>query len=71
LRDMLQGAMEAKEFAVYEPECWHYDYKNWKEYPILNIDFFRECRITNEIVALQTRLSHYKQGRAAARTRGS
>lgn len=39
LRDMLRVAMEAEGFAVYEPEWWHYDYKDWKEYPILNIPF--------------------------------
>jgi D-alanyl-D-alanine dipeptidase len=39
LRDLLRGAMEAEGFAVYEPEWWHYDYKDWKEYPILNIAF--------------------------------
>ncbi|HXI90681.1 MAG TPA: M15 family metallopeptidase [Blastocatellia bacterium] len=39
LRDMLRVAMEAEGFAVYEPEWWHYDYKDWKEYPILNISF--------------------------------
>lgn len=41
LRDMLRSAMEAEGFAVYEPEWWHYDYKDWKEYPILNIPFER------------------------------
>lgn len=39
LRDMLRAAMEAEGFAVYEPEWWHYDYKDWKEYPILNLSF--------------------------------
>ena len=39
LRDILRGAMEAEGFAVYEPEWWHYDYKDWKEYPILNVSF--------------------------------
>jgi D-alanyl-D-alanine dipeptidase len=39
LRDMLRRAMEAEGFAVFEPEWWHYDYKDWKEYPILNISF--------------------------------
>lgn len=39
LRDMLRAAMEAEGFAVYEPEWWHYDYKDWKEYPVLNIAF--------------------------------
>jgi zinc D-Ala-D-Ala dipeptidase len=41
LRDTLRAAMEAEGFAVYEPEWWHYDYKDWKEYPILNIEFAR------------------------------
>jgi len=31
--------MEAEGFNVYEPEWWHYDYKDWKEYPILNVGF--------------------------------
>ena len=39
LRDLLRSAMEAEGFAVYEPEWWHYDYKDWKEYPILNVSF--------------------------------
>jgi D-alanyl-D-alanine dipeptidase len=39
LRDLLRAAMESEGFAVYEPEWWHYDYKDWKEYPILNIEF--------------------------------
>jgi len=38
-REMLRAAMEAEGFAVYEPEWWHYDYKDWKEYPILDIKF--------------------------------
>lgn len=39
LRDLLRSAMEAEGFRVYEPEWWHYDYKDWREYPILNISF--------------------------------
>jgi D-alanyl-D-alanine dipeptidase len=39
LRNLLRAAMEAEGFAVYEPEWWHYDYKDWKQYPILNLDF--------------------------------
>jgi zinc D-Ala-D-Ala dipeptidase len=39
LRDLLRLEMESEGFAVYEPEWWHYDFKDWKEYPILNIDF--------------------------------
>ena len=39
LRDTLRAAMEAEGFAVYEPEWWHYDYKDWKLYPVLDISF--------------------------------
>ena len=39
LRELLRAAMTAEGFAVYEPEWWHYDYKAWKEYPIMNIKF--------------------------------
>jgi D-alanyl-D-alanine dipeptidase len=38
-RDLLRRAMEAEGFQVYEPEWWHFDYKDWKEYPILNLSF--------------------------------
>ena len=39
LREILRSAMVAEGFAVYEPEWWHYDYKDWKEYPIGNVKF--------------------------------
>ncbi|HEX8889060.1 MAG TPA: M15 family metallopeptidase [Pyrinomonadaceae bacterium] len=39
LRDLLRAAVEAEGFNVYEPEWWHYDYKDWREYPILNVSF--------------------------------
>jgi D-alanyl-D-alanine dipeptidase len=39
LRDTLRAAMEAEGFAVYEPEWWHYDYKDWRQYSILNLSF--------------------------------
>lgn len=39
LRELLRAAMATEGFAVYEPEWWHYDYKDWKEYPILNVKF--------------------------------
>ncbi|MDT7809318.1 MAG: zinc D-Ala-D-Ala dipeptidase [Acidobacteriota bacterium] len=39
LRDLLRAAMEAEGFAVYEPEWWHFDYKDWRQYPILNVSF--------------------------------
>jgi D-alanyl-D-alanine dipeptidase len=39
LRGILRAAMEAGGFAVYEPEWWHYDFKDWQEYPIMNVKF--------------------------------
>ena len=39
LRELLRQAMAGEGFAVYEPEWWHYDYKDWKEYPIMNLKF--------------------------------
>jgi len=38
-RGILRAAMEAAGFTVYEPEWWHFDYKDWREYPILNTGF--------------------------------
>lgn len=39
LRDTLRAALEAEGFTVYEPEWWHYDFKDWKRYTILNLSF--------------------------------
>jgi CubicO group peptidase (beta-lactamase class C family)/D-alanyl-D-alanine dipeptidase len=38
-RDLLRRAMEEEGFTVYEAEWWHFDYKDWKQYPILNLTF--------------------------------
>jgi CubicO group peptidase (beta-lactamase class C family)/D-alanyl-D-alanine dipeptidase len=38
-RAVLRNAMDAEGFAVYEYEWWHFDYKDWREYPILNLTF--------------------------------
>jgi D-alanyl-D-alanine dipeptidase len=38
-RDLLAAAMMAEGFFVYPQEWWHFDYKDWKEYPILNVPF--------------------------------
>ena len=38
-RDLLRRAMEAEGFSVYEFEWWHFDYKDWAAYPILNLTF--------------------------------
>lgn len=39
LRDLLRSAMESEGFKVLEAEWWHFDYKDWKLYPILNLSF--------------------------------
>lgn len=38
-RQILRTAMEKQGFAVYEFEWWHFDYKDWKQYRILNTPF--------------------------------
>jgi zinc D-Ala-D-Ala dipeptidase len=38
-RDLLRRAMESEGFTVYEDEWWHFDYKDWEQYPILNVPF--------------------------------
>lgn len=38
-RELLRQAMEKEGFAVYPQEWWHFDYKDWKSYPILNVRF--------------------------------
>jgi D-alanyl-D-alanine dipeptidase len=38
-RDLLRHAIESEGFSVDGDEWWHFDYKDWKHYPILNIPF--------------------------------
>jgi serine beta-lactamase-like protein LACTB len=38
-RDLLRRAMQEEGFTVYEAEWWHFDYKDWRKYPILNKTF--------------------------------
>jgi CubicO group peptidase (beta-lactamase class C family)/D-alanyl-D-alanine dipeptidase len=38
-RALLRHAMEDEGFTVYEDEWWHFDYKDWKKYPILNVPY--------------------------------
>jgi D-alanyl-D-alanine dipeptidase len=47
-RDLLRRAMESEGFTVYEAEWWHFDYKDWKEYPILNVPFEK---LSSDVVA--------------------
>ena len=36
---LLREAMESEGFTVYEAEWWHFDFKDWKHYPIGNTTF--------------------------------
>ncbi|HEX9189486.1 MAG TPA: M15 family metallopeptidase [Vicinamibacteria bacterium] len=38
-RDLLRAAMEKEGFAVFESEWWHFDHRDWRAYPILNLSF--------------------------------
>ncbi len=38
-REILREAMEKEGFTVYPQEWWHFDYKDWKEYPVMNVRF--------------------------------
>ena len=38
-RDLLRKAMESEGFTVDGNEWWHFDYRDWKQYPILNVPF--------------------------------
>jgi zinc D-Ala-D-Ala dipeptidase len=38
-RDLLRKTMEKEGFKVYPFEWWHFDYKDWQRYPILNTPF--------------------------------
>jgi D-alanyl-D-alanine dipeptidase len=40
-RALLRRAMEAEGFSVYEAEWWHFDFADWKRYPIGNTVFER------------------------------
>jgi D-alanyl-D-alanine dipeptidase len=38
-RDLLRRLMEAHGFAVLPAEWWHFDFRDWKSYPIQNVPF--------------------------------
>jgi hypothetical protein len=51
LRDLLREAMEKHGFKVIENEWWHFDYKEWREYPILNVALqHAKCRGAKVVV---------------------
>ncbi len=57
-RNLLRDAMEAEGFTVYEAEWWHFDYKDWQQYPILNERFDR-IRALNSF-GLKPKHVHYR-----------
>lgn len=40
-RDLLGAAMAVEGFTVNEEEWWHFDYKDWRLYPVTNLTFDR------------------------------
>jgi zinc D-Ala-D-Ala dipeptidase len=40
-RDLMRSAMEKEGFTVFESEWWHFDHRDWRAYPILNVSFDR------------------------------
>ena len=38
-RDLLRRVLERQGFSVNPSEWWHFDYGNWRDYPLLNIPF--------------------------------
>jgi CubicO group peptidase (beta-lactamase class C family)/D-alanyl-D-alanine dipeptidase len=44
-RDLLRHAMEEEGFQVYEYEWWHFDYRDWEKYPVLNVPFEGLARV--------------------------
>ena len=38
-REILRAAMEREGFFVYPWEWWHYDWKDWRDYPVLDVPF--------------------------------
>lgn len=39
MRDLLRKIMTAEGFEVDPGEWWHFNYKDWKQYPIINVPF--------------------------------
>jgi serine beta-lactamase-like protein LACTB len=38
-RELLRSAMEKQGFTVNEDEWWHFDFRDWKQYPVLDLSF--------------------------------
>lgn len=44
-RELLREVMESEGFTVYEAEWWHFDYRDWQQYPIGNVTFDRIAEV--------------------------
>jgi D-alanyl-D-alanine dipeptidase len=44
LRELLRQAMEREGFVANPQEWWHFDYKDWREYPLGNVTFDKIAR---------------------------
>jgi zinc D-Ala-D-Ala dipeptidase len=40
-RDLLRAALEAEGFTVLPHEWWHFDFRDWRAYPLLDVPFER------------------------------
>ena len=38
-RELLRDTMYEQGFTVYEFEWWHFDYRDWQQYPVMNLTF--------------------------------
>ena len=38
-RAILRQAMERRGFTIFPTEWWHFDYQDWRKYPIMNTAF--------------------------------
>jgi len=47
-RELLRAAMETEGFTVNEVEWWHFDYRDWRNYQILNLTFEELQAITED-----------------------
>ncbi len=59
-RDLLRRAMESEGFTVFEAEWWHFDYKEWQQYPIGNLEFDKiKCciKMADEVLKVNDRES--------------
>ncbi len=40
-RDLLRRVMEGEGFRVESNEWWHFDYRDWRRFPVLDVPFER------------------------------